>query len=239
MALIKNKTQTAAPEFEGNPEDAQKTTAETPPTVNERVAASTAVAARPTTAVAQTSRAIVSPLKALENACTVDFNTLDQIKATQGQFKYKESERSLGDTITVELLSYQKNFLVSPGDDDEESAKLVRYSDDGITCKTGENCNEYLAGLIAAGYDGAKKSERVVIVGALVDAGKAADCAGSLFQMDLAPSSKVQFDRYQIQLGFDTAKGKVTAEGASVVKLTAVAVAKNKKDWTVVNFARA
>lgn len=202
-------------------------------------AAVAAVAAVATGAVAIKHQSL-NPFSDMEKAYEVDYNTLTQVMATNGGFFEKETSVALGDSLVLQLMSYQSNFIISPGIDGDEAKKLVRYSSDGINTKDGESCSEYIKELKEAGYDKAYMSKRIVLVGALLDAGKAPDMTDSLIQIDLAPTSKTLFDRYVIQSAFNVSKGKTTRENASKLRITAkVAKNANNKIYTLVNFTQA
>jgi hypothetical protein len=51
------------------------------------------------------------------NALPVEYNTLDQIIASNGNFVERETKTVLGDTVHFDLLSFQDSFVVSPEDD--------------------------------------------------------------------------------------------------------------------------
>lgn len=200
---------------------------------------STAVATVAPRAVA-VARAPVSPFAELQNAYTVDYNTLDALMVSNGSFLMKEDAQDLGNAITMQLMSYQKSFVVSPGDDSEQAKKLVKYSDDGAYTKDGLNINDYLQELKSAGYSKAYKSERVVLVGALADPGKLPALQDRLVQLDLAPTSKTLYDRYTIQAAFDIGRGKTTLEKSRNLRMTAkVTKNANNKIYTLVQFTEA
>lgn len=204
---------------------------------------STAVAPRASnTAVAVPQRSIVSPFETMKSAFHVDYDTLLQVQGNQGQFMTKADKKSLGDTITMELMSFQDNYVISPGEEGPEAAKLVKYSDDGVTTKDGLDCKEYLKELIEAGYEKSKLSQRSVLVGVLLSSLKQKELEGTLFQIDMPPTSKKAFDRYQIQSAYDTSKGKYTVEAAKIIQMSCRVDSKSMngqtKDWTVVDFSR-
>jgi hypothetical protein len=206
-----------------------------------QAAATTAVAIqRPANTAVATQRTSANPFADMRDAYVVDYNTLAQLMATNGNFMDKESGAMLGDSIDLQLMSFQDNFAISPGVDTDEAKKLVRYSSDGVHTKNGENCMEYLKSLKDAGYVKASMSKRVILVGALVNPGKIAAMKDSLVQIDLAPSSKSLYDRYTIQSAYDVGRGKVTKEQASLLRLTAK-VTKNASNqvFTQVTFESA
>lgn len=201
---------------------------------------STSLVPRAGNAVTSPVRSIASPFEEFRNAYTVNYDTLQALQATNGNFLDKTSGVSLGDTIILDILSFQPNFVLSPGVEGEEARAYVAYSDDGKVTKDGTPCVDYLADLKRAGYDEAKMSTRTVLVGALVDAGKQPDMVDNLVQIDLPPTCKTLFDRYQIQSAFDIRKGKTTLEKVTRVKMVCRvekrATPKGSLIWTVTDF---
>lgn len=200
----------------------------------------TAVAARPAGAVAVPMHKL-NPFKEIENVFPVKFNTLTAIMANQGNFIHKDSNKTMGDTIVLELVSSQKHWVLSPGGDtnDDESLPFVKYSDDGITSQDGLDMNECLARTKAAGYDKAKIAERTILVGCLIDPGKVKDLADQMVQIDLPPSSAAHYDRHQLSTAFAISKGKASAEGQTIVKMECTVKTKGKLTWTEVLFSKA
>jgi hypothetical protein len=207
-------------------------------TKTETPAAGTSLAAKKPGALAV---AVPRPEKIfapLEDAFHVDWNTLEALKATQGQFLAKADDSSFGPEIGFELLSHQKQFVVSTNTDAEEDNKLVRYSDDGITCNTGEDVKEYRQHLIDAGFPEAGVSERVVLVGSLFDPGTKPECKDKLMQISLAPTSKAFFDRHQLQTTFNVQRKTWSPEGVTRLRMTCKVQSKGKLSWTQVNFTK-
>lgn len=194
-------------------------------------------------AVAVAGAQVVSPFVALQSAYRVNYDTLMALQATNGNILEKTSGKELGKVICLELMSYQKNFVVSTGVDSDEARGLVRYSDDGVTLKDGTPVDQYLKELKDADYDDAKISERCVIVGALTDPGAAPELQDTLVQIDLPPSCKTLFDRYQIQASYDLKKNRCTLEEAIQIKITCRVEKKligaKTVIWTVTDFTRA
>jgi len=261
MALMKKKpaadtsapaaeTKTAstpAASFETPNDDETETVDHTETKSDSRVAAAAevhavAVARTAPSAVAVVGKRAISPFENLKEVYKVSYDTLEALKASQGNISIKSSGVSLGDSVAMELLSFQANFVITPNEDSEEAGKLVKYSDDGKVCSDGTEVSEYLRELKDAGYDKAKLVERCVLVGALTDPGKQKSLMDTLVQIDLPPTSKAQFERYQIQCAFDIKRSKYTLEQASMLRLTCKVengVKGGKKtDWTVVLFTR-
>lgn len=200
----------------------------------------TAVAAAAPRAMA-VHKKIEDPLKDLENAFPVSFNSLKQLVVTNGNVMVKDSKKALGAEVGIELISFQASFVVSPGIEGEEGAKMCRYSDDGVTATTGENMQEYLQALIAGDYPKAKFSERVVIVGCLFDAGKSREgeeLKDSLVQVSLPPTSKASFQQYRLDNAFKISRGKLPPGGGEFLKLSCELKSDKNMTWTVVGFSR-
>lgn len=204
--------------------------------------ANTAVSTKPAGQVA-VHKAMVNPLEPLKGAFFVEFDTLRSLKISNGNVVDNQSAKPLGDVVGLELLSYQDQWVVSPGVDGDDAKENVRYSDDGKTTSKGEDCGEYLAALKEAGFDKAKISKRTVICGSLFDIGEKGkkavpelqDC---LVQISLAPTSKAGFDRYMMDQAFSIGKGKIAPEGADRIKIECVPQSKGDKDWTMAVFTR-
>ncbi len=209
-------------------------------------------------AAASTERAVATPAKtsslavsmtkanpftALENAITVDYNTLTRLMCTNGNYVNKENDAILGDTIGLELISKQKSFVLSPGgdSDDQESLAYVKYSKDGETTDDGESMQECLAIAKQAGYTKAKIAERLILVGCLFDPGKQGGMKNDLVQIDLAPLSKDNFKRHEIAVAFGISRGNLPREGAERLKMTcdlkSNTIGNKKVNWTNANFA--
>lgn len=200
------------------------------------------VAAPAGTQVAK-ARPMINPLEPLKNAFPVEWDTLRNLVITNGNVMDKTTSKALGDTIGLELLSFQDQWVVSPGVDGDEAKEFVRYSDDGITTTQGEDMKEYLAHLKQSGYTEAKISERMVICGSVFDIGvKGAkdlkELQDALVQISLPPTSKATFKRYQMDQAFKIGKGFIEAKGAERVRIECDVVTKGQMSWTVANFSR-
>lgn len=188
-------------------------------------------------------KALVNPLAPLKGAFTVEWDTLRSLKVTNGNVLDNQSGKTLGDVVGLELLSFQDQWVISPGVDGDEAKEHVRYSNDGETTTNGEDCNEYLEQLKKADFPDAKMSKRTVICGSLFDIGDKGrkdckDIQDCLVQLSLAPTSKASFDRYMMDQAFKIGKALISPEGAERLKLECTVVTKGKNSWTVVNFSR-
>ena len=185
---------------------------------------------------AQVPKVNMNHVKELKDKFTVQYDSLAQLQASQGQFMDRESGLSLGAELLFELLSFQEQFVVTPNDN-RATKEVVRYSSDGITCSDGTDVKQHLADLRELGWANARVNARYIIVGSLLAAEKTDSMDGTLVQIDLSPKSRSQFDRYLIQSAYDLAKGLITEAQSTVLDLTAQ-VAKNAKGdiYTVVKF---
>jgi hypothetical protein len=210
----------------------------TPADAAQQTSTSTAVAAsKPNDLVISMTKA--NPFTPLENAIHVDYNTLTRIMVTNGNVQNKETKALYGDSVELQLISFQKHHVVAPGGDskDEESLNYLKFSDDGKTEReTGRPLQEFVDAAIAAGYDQARIQERVILVGELVKAAKACDIIGELVQIDLAPRSVRNFNTYQVNSAFKVAKGLLTAEQARRVKIVCDVQTKGSNNWTDAKF---
>lgn len=223
-----------AKEAEAKPADEAKPSAAEPST-------STAVAAPAEAGALAVKMTKADPFKALENAIKVDYNTLDRLMVNNGNIINKETKALCGDTVTMELISIQKNFVMSPGGekDDEDALEFLKYSDDGVYCRdTGEPLVTYQQAAIKAGYLKARITERLILVGMLTKAGKQPEMEGKLYQLDLAPRSKANFEKHRIDVAFRITRGLAAAEGAETVVITADVQTKGTNTWTDALFSR-
>ena len=221
---------TAAPETVAQPATEQAKPSE--------VAANAVAMHRAASALAVAPNKVnVNVISQLKDALPVDFNTLTQLQANQGKFKDKETDKNLGETITLELLSWQDSYVVGPNDT-KAPKELVKYSEDGVTAKDGTDMAEHLAYLKDQGFSKAKKQHRCVLVGALIEAEKDKSLVGQLVQIDLSPQSRSTFMRYNINTVWQLKSGKQSEDAVKTVVLTAVAAkGPDNTDYTRVDFA--
>ncbi len=175
-------------------------------------------------------------LDQMKDAMTVDYDTLAGLKLTQGRIIDADTEANLGESVVLQLLSWQESWMVAPGDMKADK-KLIRYADNPETATDGTNLNKHLENLIEMGFDKAKKQHRCVLVGALVSAEKGQGLVGQLVQLNMSPKSKTAFDRYRMGAVWGITSGKLSDEAVQTVKLTAVlAKGPNDSDYTKAQF---
>ena len=234
MSLINAKTNNAnaTPAFE----DADAATADN--SASATASTSTAVATPAKGGAVSTSfKQNMKVLEDMKGALPVEYNTLSQIIANNGNFVERESKVNMGDSLTFTLLSFQDSYVVSPEDDDAPD-EMVRYSLDGVMCSDGTTTvKEHLAYLHENGYPKARLKERIVVVAAIEAAAKSDKFNGTLMQLDLSPMSRVQWKRFMANAAYGLAIGKYTEEQVKRVKATTeVATGSNKKDFTLAKF---
>ncbi len=204
-------------------------------------ATTTAVAVAKTSAMAVARPVALSdPLAPLKDACPVTFNMFESLMANAGNLIVKSTNAVVGQTMDMELISFQYQWVIGTGTEDEEDKEHVRYSDDGIDIQsTGESCKEYLAQIKANGFPDAKMDKRVILVGEALTAGKVPQLVGDIIQVSLAPTSLTQFERHKMLTAYNISKGRQSPEGATRVRLTCepATSTKGNKQYTLVKFS--
>lgn len=230
MALIKN----TAPAFE-DADNASTSTAAT--------AVATTTAATPDSgAVTETKGkqiAVKVDLRVMDDfkdALAVDYNTLDQIIATNGNFVDRETKTVMGDTVVFTLLSFQDSYVVSPNSD-EAPDELVKYSSDGIVCSDGSDVKSHLEFLKSNGFPKASLKQRVVVVAAIESAAKTDKFNETLMQFDLSPASRVQWNRFKANVAYGLSIGKFKSEQVNRVKAETVLQQSGTDTFTLVKFS--
>lgn len=198
--------------------------------------------AKPAGGQVAAARAMVDPLATLQNVFPVEFDTLCNVQLNQGNAINKDTGAMLGGEIGLELLSFQDQWVVSPGVDGDEAKEHVAYSDDGVTSTKGINMQEHLESLKRAGYEKASMSKRMTIVGSLFDAGdkgnKIAGMKDKLVQINLAPTSVAAFKRYRAEQAFKVGKGLAEVEGTERIRITCSIKKNGSNTYTVGDFTR-
>lgn len=172
-----------------------------------------------------------------KNVLKVEWNTLRRLQANNGNFLDLEAgKKALGSRMIIELLSYQDNWQVSPGTDDPNDTQYVRYSDDGVTTTQGEPVAEYVQAMKEAGYTDCKVGQRCTLA-FIVHGG---DLDGVMCQMDLAPTSKTQFDRHRMQTALDVGNKRRDEVDVRFMALAAEpTTGAGNRTWTLAKFGYA
>lgn len=230
MALTKANA-TATFEAEDGLDDAAVGT-----TATETVTAETAVAApadqpaSTTTALATAGQRALTTASAvmkanvisgLQDAFRVEFDSLPAVGASLGTFVRKADETDLGNELKLQLISYQESWVASPNDT-KADVELVKYADNAKTARDGTDLAAHVEDLKAQGYSKAKINHRVILVGELLEAPKDASMVGDLVMVDLPDSGRRSFNTFTLQASYAVAKGRKTAEEATILTLKAV-----------------
>jgi uncharacterized protein (DUF4415 family) len=217
---LTNKTTPAFESEDGKTADAAAQPSATASESKPEAAATTAVGTKQNTSVAVSAKVDMRVMDKFKDAMRVEYNTLNQVIASNGNFLERESKTVMGDEVVFQLLSFQDSFVVDPGDDNAPD-EMVRYSDDGVTCSDGTNVEEHLKFLKGAGFTKARLKQRSVVVGAIEASAKASQYNGTLMQFDLSPKSRTQWQRYMANVAYGLHIGKYTEE--QVLRIKAVA----------------
>jgi hypothetical protein len=183
-------------------------------------------------AVAQPAYAIAHGLK---NAMPVSYNTFAQIICASGNFVERESKLILGDSVTFELLSFQDSFTITPNVNGSDK-KLVRFSDDGVTCSDGTGVQEHLTWLKNNGFPRAMIKNRTVVVGVVKSSAKTDKLNGELVQFDLSPKSRDKWTRYLHRTVYLLQSGQKTLDQLKQVKASTQLAQNGNETYTVAVF---
>lgn len=231
MSLLATQTSSSTPAFEQDDD----TTATQP--AQQPAAPTPAPAAPPASAALAVKSSTEHPLQELKNALTVEFNTLSALILSNGNLLLRESKKPVGDTIQLELMSYQDSYIVAPNNE-KAPVSVVRFSDDGIMCKDGvTSVKEHLQWLHTNGYPKAALKSRVIIVGAVEKCAKNAELIGTLVQIDLSPASRAQWLRYEANALYKFQKGLVTKEALRHITVQAEIATSGSNTYTLAVFA--
>ena len=133
----------------------------------------------------------------------------------------RDKTKELGKKIAIEVLSWNYIWMVTAGEQNEESNKLIRTSYDGKNLKGGEGSVEsYVTYLKSEGYDKAATKQYAEVYCNLLWSEVGGDVAADeqeIMQVSLSPQTVGQWGRYLLESGLRKAKG---IEDSNVVTLT-------------------
>lgn len=231
MALVKKPVE-ATTQTAGTFEDDDTTVAaaavveqDTKPSAEDKakVSATVAVAKAQTTAVGAVGK-FQTALQSFENALpAIDFGVLPRLKGSNGLILDNDNGK-LGSEIQMTLISFNDQYVVTPGEDSDEATKLVKYSSDGITIdETGQAVAEYIQMLVEVeGYKDASVKHYLELVGILNSSEKESEHVGNMVQVSLSPQSRKAFEAHRLQKSVKIRMGRDTEEGAEEIKIKAV-----------------
>lgn len=199
-------------------------------------AATTAVAVSKPNAVAIAKPVDLNAMARFKDVMKVEYNTLDQIIATNGNFMDRETKTVLGDTVVFNLLSFQDSFVVSPNDEDAPD-DTVRYSEDGVVCSDGTAVQAHLDWLKSNGFPKASLKQRAVVVAAIESAIKTEAFNGKLVQFDLSPSSRTMWKRHMANVAYGLSTNQLQESQVQRVKAETTLKQKGTDTYTQVVFS--
>ena len=134
----------------------------------------------------------------------------------------RDKTKELGKKIAIEVLSWNYIWMVTAGEQNEESNKLIRTSYDGKNLKGGEgSVEDYVKYLKSEGYDKAATKQYAEVYCNLLWSEVGGDVASDeqeIMQVSLSPQTVGQWGRYLLESGLRKAKG---IEDSNVVTLEA------------------
>lgn len=207
----------------------------------EAAPAKTTALAKGTNNAPAISFAKANPFPQMENVLPIEFNTFPQVKADQGKFVYADSDTAIGEEIEGELVTWQYQWMLAPGDvTNAKSKEWLRYSNDGVTTQDGEDINDILRQAKAGGFPNAKIQKRILFAINVTKCDKLPGIVGKFVQFDLSPNSVKNFSRHQFSTAFAIQKGTI-AQGVNpaALKLKAVPKKVDKTSWTEIDFEQA
>lgn len=207
-------------------------TAEAPaaaPGTSPDVEATRAVTKAAGTAVAQPQR-FGDVFKQYENVIQdIEFGTVARLVGATGivQAKLNGKKLDLGESIEIEMVSFNDTYQVSPGDDTPKGKAAVKYSKDGkmIDGLPGVTVDAYLAKLINSdGFPKAALKKYVSLVGILnkvTDEKKDQSLVGSMVEVSLSPTAGKAFNGQRLQASIKVSRGLMKEEQIRTLKVTA------------------
>jgi len=213
----------------------EKVQEEEVPLPEEPIEPETAVTVQETHAIAKPRGTMVKLYDEIENAFVAPFGTLTKIKASNGNCMDSD-DNVLGDTIDVQIMSWNRQFVVGPCDNNAPS-ELVKYSHERAQFEDGSgSLNDFVQELRDEGWVNAAVKEYYEIVGVLLKAGKKSDLVDELVQLQLSPTSVKSFEGFRLQTAFKIARGLLPENAAEEVTVTAEVVTSRGNSWTKFNF---
>lgn len=181
----------------------------------------------------------------LENVLPpVEYGEGERLTITNGAV-FDGENRSLGDSITMTVLSWNYRYVISPGDQGKEAKEHARYSMDGVTTTQGENIEEYLHMLRnEMGYTKAARKEYMDIFGILEDSAKPSALQGTSLTLSASPDTVKTFKGFRRNLVVQGVLGRLPEAlhdiSAGVrLKVQTEARSGNGNNWTRGNFSLA
>lgn len=154
----------------------------------------------------------------------LEFDTFPRITVGLDGFS-DDKDADLGKIIRIKLMSWNKRYIVTAGEDDSEANELTRFSLDGIHLDNGEGlCKDYVEVLKKThGYDKAAIKEYYQLYAFLVGKSTGGPMVEvpeedqMIITIQCPPRSVAQFQRFQIEQGVKISKGILKASDEIVL----------------------
>ena len=159
-----------------------------------------------------------------------------RIVLAPGAFNDKATGKSLGDTLDVEVLSWNTVTLVTTGEktENKEATKLIRNSYDGVNLVGGEGrVDAYVAKLKAMDYDKAGAKTYVEIYGYVHATGKGPVEDVKLTQISISPTSVGAWNVFLLEQRIRASKGN---DVKAMVRITSDSKSANGNTWGLASF---
>lgn len=225
------------PKFE---DQSETVAAETAQATDAAAAATTAVATAAATSAVAIAKGVNNSLAALKDNVKVEWDTLLRIVPDGSDLTV--DDESAGPWLEMQITSWQDSYSIEPGDQSEAAKKFLRFSDDNVVLRdSGQPVAEYVKYLKEVeGYENACVKHRVILVGLVEKTAKESKVVGQLAQISLAPQSKKNWDRYQLNATVRANMGRLEpGEDPARVRLSAVRTSKGQYKFTVVEVSPA
>lgn len=149
------------------------------------------------------------------NPTSLDYDTFTRITCGLDGFS-DDQKKELGKQLKLQIMSWNERFIVTTGEDNDEANALTRFSLDGkVIDGTGQLVPEYIAHLVAEGYEDSCSKKYLSLYGFLVATwpnGQLEDIPPAdraIVNVQIAPRSVSQFTQFQITHGVKVSQGIV------------------------------
>lgn len=200
-------------------EDTNVAVAEAPTTIDTAAAAPSTSAtqlAAPAPTALGASRKFVDIFAGLLNKfAPVSFGTLPKLVASNG-LVMDDDKKQHGNWLRLQMLSFNYRWVVSPGEEGQEAAKLIRNSYDGLQLEnSGISCASYLDDLKSQGYSKASIKKYAEVIGFLTESASAtSDMPGKVVVVQCSPQSLQKFEGFMFQRSASVCMGAAPSEGS-------------------------
>lgn len=171
----------------------------------------------------------------------MSFGAFPRIVVAPGAFTDKNTGKSLGDRLKIELLSWNFVTIVSPNENNNREAnKLIRTSYDGVNLINGEGpVAEYVAMLREKkGYTNANAKRYIELYANLLETGKGGvvpEEEQKITQISVPPTSSGPWGAFLLEQRMKARKG---VEISPVITLLADSKNDGANTWGVIEFKR-